>query len=486
MNHQITVRRLAVVLALMMVTMVALPAFAADKLADADITYWVKDALRHDARIDASEITVSTLNGIVTLAGSVDNLAAKQYADREAKKINGVMGAVNQIIVSPGWRSDVDIRNAVRRRILNSTVIESEGIFVTCSEGKVTVSGTVDAWNERAEAGLLASEVRGVKEVQNNITTKWAGPRTDQEIKNDAVAALARDVYLTGLPVTVSVADGMVMLAGSVGSAYEKDRAYSDVRYISHVKGVSNDLNVEWWEEGDTRKETMWPSDDALRDAVRAELRDDYRVDSAEISVSVSFGHVTLDGSVFNHHEKGVAEQDAYDVVGVGYVVNNLMTRVDKREDWAIRDDVEFNLNTDYLLEGFDLSTRVKDGVVTLSGNVHTWYQKSHAEDVASRVKGVKDVINLIAMHWTDLKEDAELEKTIRNRLEWNWTTFWGHDSINVRVTNGVATLTGDVSRWSKRKEAGHVAMNTIGIRKVDNRLTVKGYDYPWDEWHSK
>ncbi len=104
-------------------------------IADSDITYWVKDALRNDARVDASSIEVSTNQGVVTLSGVVDNLAAQNYAKLETTKINGVVGLVDEITVEPQYRSDSDIRNAVRRRTLNSPVIESEGVTVTVVTG---------------------------------------------------------------------------------------------------------------------------------------------------------------------------------------------------------------------------------------------------------------------------------------------------------------------------------------------------------------
>ena len=53
-------------------------------------------------------------------------------------------------------------------------------------------------------------------------------------------------------------------------------------------------------------------------------------------------------------------------------------------------------------------------------------------------------------------------------------------------VKNGVAILDGEVNRWSERPEAGRVALHTEGVRTVDNRLTVHGYDYPREERHTK
>ena len=57
--------------------MLSAPAFAADRIEDADITYWVKSALRQDERVDASRITVATSDGIVTLSGDVDDLRTR-------------------------------------------------------------------------------------------------------------------------------------------------------------------------------------------------------------------------------------------------------------------------------------------------------------------------------------------------------------------------------------------------------------------------
>jgi osmotically-inducible protein OsmY len=458
----------------------------AASIPDSDITYWVKEALRQDVRVDASEINVSTKEGIVTLSGSVDNIAAKKYADLEAKKINGVLGVINEIVVSPTWRSDTDIRNAVLRWILNSAIIESEGISVMCLDGKVTLSGKVKSYAEKKEAELLASEVRGVKEVINNIMTEWETQRSDQEIKNDAVAALERDVYLNALPITVTVKDKVITLEGTVGSAYEKDRAGNDVQWIANVKSVDNKLKVEWWEKRGVREKRPLPSDADLKKTVKDDLDQDIRINASGISAKVSYGHVTLDGSVYSHYEKRIAEQDVLDIVGVGWVTNNLFARVDKREDWAVRDDVRFNLDTDAITEGFNIGVNVRNDVVTLTGNVHNRYERYHAEEVASRVKGVKNVINQITVyrHTTRIHPDAVVANDIKERFKQNWTVCNVSDQINVSVKNGVAILTGEVDTWAQYRQAAEVAFNTEGIWKVDNRLTVKGYNYKWENWY--
>jgi osmotically-inducible protein OsmY len=169
-----------------------------------------------------------------------------------------------------------------------------------------------------------------------------------------------------------------------------------------------------------------------------------------------------------------------------------LSVRADQREDWAIADDIDFNLDTDAITEGFRLSSSVQKGIVTLSGKVHSWYERSHAYDVASRVRGVKAVIDNITVSWasdtsgTSSQWDSDLVKSIKSRLYSDWTTWWVSNKINVTVSNGVATLEGDVNTWRQRQEAGDRTLYTFGVSEVDNRLSVKGVTYPWGDHYFK
>jgi osmotically-inducible protein OsmY len=468
------------------------PSLGSAAVSDADINYNVSDALLSDQRVNSFGINATTVNGIVTISGSCDNLAAKTYAVKEAKKINGVVGVIDKLTVTPSYRSDTDISNAVRRRFLNSAVIQSQALSVTCKDGVVTLSGTVDSYPQEDEAGMLASEVRGVKEVTNNISTNWGSTRSDLEIKNDVVAILGRDVYLTGMPITATVQDGIVSLSGSVSNAYEKDRAADDVRWVEKVVDVKNGLTVEWYDNHGVKSNNETPSDDSLKQAVRKSLDQDSRLVSDDITIRTSLGEVTLNGSIGSYYEKKIAGQDVKNVVGYAWLTNNLVVRGDEREDWAIEDDVDFNLDTDAVTEGFNLDVRVKKGIVTLTGKVNSWYQWSHAYDVASRVRGVTSVIDNIdvsgaySTNGSNWNRDANLVKSIKSRLRSDWTTWWVADKINVTVRSGVATLDGDVNTWKEREEAADRTLQTSGVSEVDNRLTIKGIAYPWDQHQFK
>lgn len=453
------------------------PAAARQRPTDEEVAYQVREAVRRDARVDSSRVWVASREGIVTLSGVVNTLAARNYADLEAKKIDGVLGILNEIEVDPVWRSDADLRQTVRRKILGSAVIRSQQIGVTAAQGSIALEGTVPSEVERSEAELLATRVRGVKAVRNHLTVQPTKQRTDSEIEADAKTALGLDVYLAPLPIAVFVENGIVHLTGTVGSAYEQDRAGRKVRWLPGVREVENDLVARWWEDAGERKEEPRYSDNQIRETATEIMRLDPRVEAEDVSVRVAAGHVRLTGSVPLALQRGIAEQDVRDVVGVVGVTNAIVGRPQNREDWPVADDIRYNLMTDPATEGLDISVDVRRGVATLGGRVQSWAQWQLAEDIAQRVQGVRRVVNRLGVDPQVDADDEHLASEVRFGVRWNWSTSGASDRIHVAVEDGVVRLTGEVDRWSQRTEATRIAAGIEGIRRVDNELTVKGYE---------
>jgi osmotically-inducible protein OsmY len=451
---------------------------------DETITTWVQEAIRVDPRVHQSRIEVSTVDGIVTLAGEVESLADKKYGALEAAKIQGVKGVLDRMSVMPSYRFDTDIEQDIRRRLLESVSLKSQDVRVHVLDGQATLTGQVTSWAERDEAELLASEVRGVRAVVNDVEVNFERMRSDDDIRKDVIAALRRDVYLTSVGFAVDVSDGAVTLRGAVGSDYQRRRAERDVRWMQGVRKVDNQLEVEWWETSHAREKAPAPSNDELKESVRLELYEDLRIDPTELKVDASYGHVTLRGTVPTYYQKRLAGQDAHNVLGVAWVSNLLSVRVARRADEAIRNGVQFAFDSDYALSGQGITVRVKHGVVTLSGTVNNPYERAHATELASKIRGVIRVDNLITVNWYPRYTDASLRQRIEKRLAANAETRWVTKQIQVRVANGKATLTGEVNFWSEREEAEKVALLTDGIWAVDNRLTVAGADYQWEDWH--
>ena len=450
---------------------------------DGEIKNHILQALVVDPRVDSAEVVIDVKDGYVTLSGSVHDLAGKNYAVSEAEKIASVKGVIDKLYVSAPWRPDTDIAQDVRHRIVNHSRIRSHGLGVDCSEAEVKLTGQVDAYVEKRLATELASEVRGVRKVTNDMTVRYSPSRSDAEVLGDVKAALALDVYLTGLPVLATVKDGHVSLEGSVGSWYTKKRAESTVRLLPGVRDVKNDLRVVWAENEGTRTAQPVVSDDVLADRIRAQLKRDTRIDSTKTVVTAKNGAVTLSGSIPSSYQKGVAMDDAHNTVGVGWVTDKLVVGALPRSDASILADVAWELEVDYLLFGTGVHAKVKDGVVTLEGKLHSQHQKRHAGDVALRIRGVKRIVNDIEVVGSS-KSDKEIADSVRSHLKWNWKTYWVHDEIQASVSGGTVTLTGKVDDWAQRMAAGRIALETPGVWRVYNNLRVGDYPYAWEEWY--
>lgn len=454
---------------------------AADQPKDELIALWIKEALIDDTRIDADRIEVSVDSGIVHLAGQVPDLASRKYADLEAKKVTGVRGVINEIIVFVPTRSDADIARDLKRAFFSSADIGLREANVQVKDGRVTLTGQMDSWAHVAEAELIATELRGVKAVKNDLRVVYVNSRPDEEIRQDVIDAFGRDVYLLGRLLDARVHQGVVTLTGKVATPYQKDRATLDCLSVANVKEVKNYLDIRGAGDVGVRRKAPAPSDEELRKSVHAELYQDLRVVGPnEIDAEATAGHVVLRGTVPSFFQKRLATRDAQEVVGVIWVSNLLAVDTEWREDEKLWEDIRFALDSDSLIAGSDIKIIVLRGVVTLSGTVKSPYEKEHATDIASRILGVKDVVNDLEMSGLDKYSDTALVKRLRNRLKADWETHSVADKISIKAKNGVATLSGEVNTWSEYKEAARVASSTDGIGEVVNRLRVAGVDYPW------
>ena len=285
------IRRGAVLVALAALLAVSESASGAGRPGDAEITDWVEEAIAGDPRVRGDAIEVGTREGIVTLSGSVTTLAGRRYAVLAAQKILGVLGVTDQIEIEAPLRSDSDVAADVRWRIQNSQFIDSRKLEVKVHGGAVRLAGEVGSGSQRYEAELLASEVAGVRAVENFLSADFDPTRSDAEIQKDVTAKLRRDVYLGRLPIEVAVKKGEVTLTGSVGSAYERTLAASRIRWVAGVRAVRNQLQVEWWEDREARVAAPTPRTDAeLADTVSEQLQQDARVFGPSPSSVRSYG----------------------------------------------------------------------------------------------------------------------------------------------------------------------------------------------------
>lgn len=116
----------------------------------------------------------------------------------------------------------------------------------------------------------------------------------------------------------------------------------------------------------------------------------------------------------------------------------------------------------------------VKDGIVTLTGQVDSFAQKLAAEKAVKRVRGVRGVAEEIEVRIpSSLKRtDADIARVALNALEWDIQV--PNERVKVKVEDGWVTLEGEVA-WDFQKRAAADAMRYLtGVSGVFNLITVK------------
>jgi osmotically-inducible protein OsmY len=214
-------------------------------------------------------------------------------------------------------------------------------------------------------------------------------------------------------------------------------------------------------------------SDSEVRQNIWDELSHDVRIDSSKVSINVVDGIVYLNGTVSTYSQKITAAQDARRIKGVLDVVNNLTVNPPRVwNDQEIRDTIRGNLARDVRIDNpTNIYVAVTNGVVTLSGTVPTYDQKTAAADDAWAAPGVIDVVNDIVVTPPRRRSDAEIEADARRGLDTDPDINAAR--INVNVTNGVVYLRGSVPTYYQIDDAAEDAWSVPGVGNVVNELIV-------------
>jgi osmotically-inducible protein OsmY len=213
-------------------------------------------------------------------------------------------------------------------------------------------------------------------------------------------------------------------------------------------------------------------TDSEIERDVKAELGWNPDLKSTDIAISVKNGVVTLAGFVPRYIDKYEAEKAAKRVAGVLAVANDIEIRlpaIDERPDPEIARDVVTALKNQLAFSYEQIKAVVRNGWVTLEGDVEWQYQRLTAERAVRPLKGVKRIIN-------DIKTKPRVEPSdIKQKIQEAFRRSADVDAnqITVETSGGEVILKGKVRSWIERDEAERVAWRAPGVTKVDDRIVV-------------
>ena len=237
-----------------------------DAMNDTAITARIETLFLVSDHLSPFNINTTTLNGVVTLTGSVADDVQKDLATDLAKSVDGVKDVVNNLTVvgtvvstrpKRTWQervNDISLAATVRSNLLYNKELKGLKIGVSAEGGNVTLFGVVNTFFEKDRIEQIVLETRGVNKVTNNLTVhsdKSGGPVavagqkvSDEWIAKRVATAIALNRHVNMRSLNVKVSKGLCILTGSVDAEEQRALAESLALSVSGVEKVQNDITL--------------------------------------------------------------------------------------------------------------------------------------------------------------------------------------------------------------------------------------------------
>lgn len=213
---------------------------------------------------------------------------------------------------------------------------------------------------------------------------------TNRELKEQILNALDWEPSIDAGEIDVAVDEHVVTLSGRVGSYAQKLAAERATLGVYGVKGVANDLEV-------VLAPVHVRTDTDIAQAALEALKWNAVVPLDRVTVAVSNGWVTLNGTLDWQYQKDAAERTVRNLTGVRRVTNDIAIKpcVSTTD---VRSKIEQAFRRSAEIDARRVSVAAENGQVTLTGNVHSWAERQEATRAAWSAPGVTQVIDHLAV----------------------------------------------------------------------------------------
>jgi osmotically-inducible protein OsmY len=180
--------------------------------------------LDFEPEVNPAGIGVAVEDGVVTLSGFVDDYAQKVAAETAVKRLFGVKGLANEILLRMMCeRTDTDIAKDAIYLLECDVHFLGGNVMVTVEDGLLTVEGKVE-WDFQKVAAEKAMQcIRGVKAVANLI--KVAPAASPANIQKEVEDAPRRIAEVDARQIKAPTLDHSGVLPGKVCSWSEGEEA---------------------------------------------------------------------------------------------------------------------------------------------------------------------------------------------------------------------------------------------------------------------
>jgi osmotically-inducible protein OsmY len=144
------------------------------------------------------------------------------------------------------------------------------------------------------------------------------------------------------------------------------------------------------------------------------------------------------------------------------------------KTDAQLQQDVLDELGWEPSIDAAQIDVEVKDGIVTLAGQVSSYAEKWDAERAAQRVHGVRALaIEMdVSLPGSSQRNSVDIARTAENVVE--WSTYLPKNSVKLKVENGWITLTGELQWEYQRQAVANEVRYLMGVTGVSNQIVIK------------
>ncbi|MEX2205465.1 MAG: BON domain-containing protein [Myxococcota bacterium] len=287
---------------------------------DAWITIKVKAALLTAQDVPSANVAVDTVEGLVTLHGSVGTAGEKANAEAAARSVQGMREVRNllQVVPAPA-RAAVEVSDEALAKSVSAALArdaalaDSEIVVESVNKGVVLLSGSAQSLSDHVRALEDASRVDGVKRVASQIKSPvqfvdselWQDGEyeldlserhaaSDLWITTEVKSRLLAASYTPAYGINVDTRRGTVTLFGVVDSRHAGDAVVAETRKVQGVRGVEDALQIVPPEQ----EAAVAEQDEAVQSAIAKRFEASRPLADARIVVDVKNGVARLSGSV--------------------------------------------------------------------------------------------------------------------------------------------------------------------------------------------
>ncbi len=212
--------------------------------------------------------------------------------------------------------NELRLRDDILDELAYEPIVDAAHIGVAVDQGVVTLAGHVSNYAQKLAAISAVRRVRGVHGIADEIEVRYSPDEktSDDEIVKRAINMLVWNSIVPSDSVQVTVHDGLVTLTGKVNWQYQKSSAERDIRKLSGVRAVVNNIEIEPHAKAEN-----------VRSKIEAALKRHAEVEAKDIRVTVrGDSEVLLEGKVYSWDEKTAVENAAWSAPGVKIVRDRL------------------------------------------------------------------------------------------------------------------------------------------------------------------